>query len=558
MVFKRPGNSRDDKSNRSPNRTTKGDEQSKKPASSRHSKSSNSGSTSKLKRNHYESEAGSGQKSAPSVRRKKPYSGRPESGDRPAPRTSSGSAPYRSKSAGTGERPRKSFGGESTGEKKGYAPRSTPYSGRSTSDERPKRSFGGESTGEKKSYTPRSTPYSGRPTSDERPKRSFGGESTGEKKSYTPRSTPYSGRPTSDERPKRSFGGEATGEKKSYTSRSTPYSGRPTSDERPKRSFGGESTGEKKFSGKPGFKSSERSADKKFGGRPSDQGGFKKRDDDAGYKPFRKSENSSYNKPPLKTERDPDDKPALRNRKKAAADLGLIRLNRYISNAGICSRRKADELISAGVVSVNGEVVSELGHKIDPTKDAVRYNGELLKREKMVYVLLNKPKDYITTTDDPQERRTVMQLVEKASKERIYPIGRLDRNTTGLLLMTNDGDLADKLSHPKNNIVKLYQVELNKSLTQGDLNKISYGLELEDGLIKPDSIAYVQGGTKKEVGIQIHSGKNRIVRRIFEHLGYEVVKLDRSVYANLNKKDLPRGRWRFLDEKEVIQLKHLI
>jgi 23S rRNA pseudouridine2605 synthase len=151
-----------------------------------------------------------------------------------------------------------------------------------------------------------------------------------------------------------------------------------------------------------------------------------------------------------------------------------------------------------------------------------------------------------------------MHLVEKASKERIYPIGRLDRNTTGLLLMTNDGDLADKLSHPKNNIVKLYQVELSKALTQGDLNKISFGLELEDGLIKPDSIAYVQGATKKEVGIQIHSGKNRIVRRIFEHLGYEVVKLDRAVYANLTKKDLPRGRWRYLDEKEVIQLKHLI
>jgi 23S rRNA pseudouridine2605 synthase len=250
----------------------------------------------------------------------------------------------------------------------------------------------------------------------------------------------------------------------------------------------------------------------------------------------------------------------LRGRKKPITkeDSGLIRLNRYISNAGICSRRKADELIAAGVVSVNGEVISELGHKIDPTKDAVRYNGELLKREKMVYVLLNKPKDYITTTDDPQERRTVMHLVEKASKERIYPIGRLDRNTTGLLLMTNDGDLADKLSHPKNNIVKLYQVELSKALTQGDLNKISFGLELEDGLIKPDSISYVQGATKKEIGIQIHSGKNRIVRRIFEHLGYEVVKLDRAVYANLTKKDLPRGRWRYLDEKEVIQLKHLI
>ncbi|MGZ3750268.1 MAG: pseudouridine synthase [Mucilaginibacter sp.] len=505
MVFKRPGNSRDDKSTRSPNRNSKGDEQPKKTGASRPSKSSSSSFSKpgdKLKRNHYSSDAGSEQKSGPSVRRKKPYSPRPDA------------------------------------------------------DDRPKRSFGGESAGEKKSFSPRSTPYSGRPTSDDRPKRSFGGESTGEKKSFKPRSTPYSGRPTSDDRPKRSFGGESTGEKKSFSPRSTPYSGRPTSDDRPKRSFGGESTGEKKFSGKPGFKSGERSTDKKFAGKPAEGGGFKKREGDADYKPFRKSENSSYNKP--KTERAPDDRVMRSKKKPVAKDDGLIRLNRYISNAGICSRRKADELISAGVVSVNGEVISELGHKIDPAKDAVRYNGELLKRERMVYVLLNKPKDYITTTDDPLERRTVMQLVEKASKERIYPIGRLDRNTTGLLLMTNDGDLADKLSHPKNNVVKLYQVELNKSLTQGDLNKIQFGLELEDGLIKPDSISYVQGASKKEIGIQIHSGKNRIVRRIFEHLGYEVVKLDRAVYANLTKKDLPRGRWRYLEEKEVIQLKHLI
>ncbi|HEY0898679.1 MAG TPA: pseudouridine synthase, partial [Sphingobacteriaceae bacterium] len=247
-----------------------------------------------------------------------------------------------------------------------------------------------------------------------------------------------------------------------------------------------------------------------------------------------------------------------RSKKPPIKDDGLIRLNRYIANAGICSRRKADELIQAGVVSVNGQVISELGFKVDPAKDEIRYNGETLKREKMVYVLLNKPKDYITTTDDPHERRTVMHLVEKASKERIYPVGRLDRNTTGLLLMTNDGDLADKLSHPRNNITKIYQAELNKSFTQGDLNKLSFGIELEDGPIKPDTVSYVQGGTKREVGIQIHSGKNRIVRRMFEHLGYEVVKLDRVVYANLTKKDLPRGRWRYLDEKEIIQLKHLM
>jgi len=517
MVFKRPGNSRDDRSNGSPSRRKTGDNKPSKTGSSRPSKSSNSGfdktSARPGKNNHGDGTRDS-QKSFSSPGRKT-YSGRPETGDAPARRSSGGG----------------SFS-------------------RGSSDDRPKRSFGGEPAGEKKSYSSRGkVPYSGRPTSDARPKRNFGGEQEGEKKSFSSRDKkPYSGRSTSDDRPKRSFGGEQEGEKKGFSPRDKkPYSGQPTSDDRPKRSFGGES-GERKSTGKPGFKSGEKSSDRKFNSRSSE---------DTGYKPFRKSANSSYNKPTFRTERGVEDKP-LRSRKKSAEESGLIRLNRYISNAGICSRRKADELISAGVISVNGEVVSELGYKIDPFKDAVRYNGELLKREKMVYVLLNKPKDYITTTDDPQERRTVMHLVEKASKERIYPVGRLDRNTTGLLLMTNDGDLADKLSHPKNNIVKLYHAELSKSLTQGDLNKIAFGVELEDGLIKPDAISYVQGATKREVGIQIHSGKNRIVRRIFEHLGYEVVKLDRAVYANLTKKDLPRGRWRYLDEKEVIQLKHLI
>ncbi|WP_316734882.1 pseudouridine synthase [Pedobacter aquatilis] len=271
-------------------------------------------------------------------------------------------------------------------------------------------------------------------------------------------------------------------------------------------------------------------------------------------RPFRKREEAQ----PRDTEFNREERTVIQQGRKTNEDKGLIRLNRYISNAGICSRRKADELIAAGIITVNGEAVTELGHKVDPAKDLVRYNGELLKREKKVYVLLNKPKDYITTTDDPQERRTVMQLVDKASRERIYPVGRLDRNTTGLLLMTNDGDLADKLSHPKNGITKIYNVELNKALSQGDLNKIAFGLELEDGLIKPDNISYVAGGTKKEIGIQIHSGKNRIVRRIFEHLGYSVEKLDRVVYGNLTKKDLPRGRWRYLEDHELIQIKHLI
>lgn len=330
----------------------------------------------------------------------------------------------------------------------------------------------------------------------------------------------------------------------------------------------------KKSFGKPSFAKSEESDER----RPYNKSFAKDGGDDR--KSFgRKSSGKSFDKEGYSKNRRPEPtseyqeqrekndfkysanrkfRPANKPANKDAADDGLIRLNRYISNAGICSRRKADELIAAGVVSVNGEVVTSLGTKVDPAKDEIRYNNERLKREKMVYVLLNKPKDYITTTDDPQERRTVMQLVAKATKERIYPVGRLDRNTTGLLLLTNDGNLAEKLSHPRNNVTKMYQVELNKNLTQGDFNKIQFGIELEDGLIKPDDLSYVTGGSKREVGIQIHSGKNRVVRRIFESLGYEVIKLDRVVYANLTKKDLPRGRWRYLEERELVQLKHFV
>jgi len=356
---------------------------------------------------------------------------------------------------------------------------------------------------------------------------------------------------------KRSFGeNESRDNKFSGAGRSgasRPESGSTYKGKRPFESKEGRDNGEGKTRsyikkdqfGAKGDQPVRKFEDRKGGAsRSTDSRPFRKRDSEAG-----------ENRPSFSSER-----PVMRVRKDAPkkADDGLIRLNRYIANSGICSRRKADELIAAGVVSVNGAPVSELGHKIDPAKDEVRYNGELLKREKKTYVLLNKPKDYITTTDDPQERKTVMQLVEKASRERIYPVGRLDRNTTGLLLMTNDGDLADKLSHPRNGITKIYHVELDKGLSQGDMNKIQFGLELEDGIIKPDTVSYVTGGSKREVGIQIHSGKNRIVRRIFEHLGYEVVKLDRVVYGNLTKKDLPRGRWRYLEEHELIQIKHLI
>jgi len=231
-----------------------------------------------------------------------------------------------------------------------------------------------------------------------------------------------------------------------------------------------------------------------------------------------------------------------------------IRLNKYLSNAGVCSRREADVLIETGVVSVNGKIVIELGFKINQG-DVVQYDGETINAETKRYVLLNKPKGFITTMDDPRGRKTVMTLVSKACRERIYPVGRLDRETTGLLLFTNDGDMAKKLTHPRYQAIKMYHVELNKSVAKEDLEKLLEGVDLEDGRTKVDKIEYVENGTSKEVGVEIHSGKNRIVRRLFESLGYQVIKLDRVQFGGLSKKDLPRGYYRHLTEQEVAFLK---
>ena len=236
---------------------------------------------------------------------------------------------------------------------------------------------------------------------------------------------------------------------------------------------------------------------------------------------------------------------------------GEIRLNKYLADSGICSRREADDLILAGAVTVNGQVVTELGTKVK-TSDKVVYGGQTLNREKLRYVLLNKPKGVITTSDDPYERHTVMDLVEGACPERIYPVGRLDRNTLGLLLLTNDGELAKTLTHPSHEVKKLYHVTLNKPLTNSDFEKIQNGLMLEDGPIQVDKISYVEDDlTMREVGVEIHSGRNHIVRRIFESLGYEVLKLDRTMLAGLTKQNLPRGHWRFLTSAEISMLKRI-
>ena len=433
----------------------------------------------------------------------------------------------------------RSFG---TDDKRDFKSNSTRGGDSQSRSTRPRRDSNGTSDFKKsfdkrdsKPWENKDKPYNSRGNSSNRDDNS---RDRKDSRSWEKSDRPFAGRSNN----KRDEGSSERRDNKTWEKRDKPFSARGTGASREENNDGKRSYVKKDSYAKDG-------AAAKFSDRKGDKFGDNR--------PFRKREEGGYKG--KKEDKGERVAPTLRSRKNTSkADDDLIRLNRYIANSGICSRRKADELIEAGVVSVNGVPVTELGHKVDPYKDEVRYNGELLKREKRVYVLLNKPKDYITTTEDPQERKTVMHLVEKASRERIYPVGRLDRNTTGLLLMTNDGDLADKLSHPRNGITKIYQVELNKNLSQGDFNKIQFGLELEDGLIKPDNISYVAGAAKNEVGIQIHSGKNRIVRRIFEHLGYEVVKLDRVVYGNLTKKDLPRGKWRFLEEHELIQIKHLI
>jgi 23S rRNA pseudouridine2605 synthase len=235
-------------------------------------------------------------------------------------------------------------------------------------------------------------------------------------------------------------------------------------------------------------------------------------------------------------------------------DDGSMRLNRFIANAGICSRREADTFISTGCVKLNGKIVSELGIKVIPG-DEVSFNGKVISAEKKVYVLLNKPKGFVTTVDDPHADKTVMDLVGSACRERIYPVGRLDKETTGLLLFTNDGDLTKRLTHPKYNRKKIYHAFLDKNIAKADLERIVDGITLEDGFVAADSVSYADEKDKKQVGIEIHSGKNRIVRRIFMHLGYKVLRLDRVYFCGLTKKDLPRGKWRFLEGKEVQFLK---
>ncbi len=261
-------------------------------------------------------------------------------------------------------------------------------------------------------------------------------------------------------------------------------------------------------------------------------------------RPSRYRDSKDYNRHPDKRNFSPKE-----NSAKGNSYQELIRLNRFIANAGVCSRRKADELIRNGEIQVNGQVITELGYKVKKA-DVVIYKGKRLVPEKKVYILLNKPKDTLTTAKDPEGRRTVFDLIAGATSERVYPVGRLDRNTTGLLFLTNDGELADRLMHPSSEVEKVYHVVLDRNFEKSDFEKLAAGIELEDGFIAPDSLSYTNNSFK-ELGVEIHSGRNRIVRRMFEHLGYKVVKLDRVLYAGLTKKGLERGAWRFLTPNEV-------
>ena len=338
--------------------------------------------------------------------------------------------------------------------------------------------------------------------------------------------------------------------------------------DRPQRPYnreGGDRPYRPRFNNGEGGDRPQRPYNREGGDRPyrprfnNGEGGGYRSNNGGGYRPrFNNDRQGGYRPRPRTADYDPNAKYSVKKQIEYMEQFvdpnEPIRLNKFLANAGVCSRREADEFITAGVVSVNGEVVTELGTKIKRS-DVVKFHEEPVSIERKVYVLLNKPKDTVTTSDDPQERRTVMDLVKGACNERIYPVGRLDRNTTGVLLLTNDGDLASKLTHPKLLKKKIYHVHLDKNLTKADMDQIAAGIQLEDGEIHADAISYTDDFKKDQVGIEIHSGKNRIVRRIFESLGYKVVKLDRVFFAGLTKKGLRRGDWRYLTEAEVNYLR---
>ena len=415
------------------------------------------------------------------------------------------------RSFGENDRPRRSFG-DNNGERKSFGGEKRSFGGERRSfgdNDRPRRSFG-ENDRPRRSFG-----------DNDRPRRSFG-DNNGERKSFGGEKRGFGGerRSFDNDRPRRSFGERSFGE-----------------NDRPRRSFG-DNNGERRS----------------FGGdrrRPAGNGGF------------RNSAKKSFNRKDLNYFRNEDESGINRMISRKAEDHAFsdndmvkapvkeeIRLNKYIANSGVCSRREADNFILAGVVTVNGEVVTELGTKVNIYTDDIRFNGERLKGEEKVYIVMNKPKGYVTTASDPHADRTVMDLL-KGCGARVFPVGRLDKNTTGVLMFTNDGEIAERLTHPSYDKKKIYQVSLDNKLKREDYEKILSGVELSDGVIAADELEYIEEDDHRKLGIEIHSGKNRIVRRIFESLGYEVKALDRVYFAGLTKKGLKRGEWRFLTEGEV-------
>ena len=438
------------------------------------------------------------------------------------------------------------------GEQRPYRPRMNSYN--REGGDRPYRSS--YNNGDRPSYNR----YNNNGDRPQRPRFNPNSEDGGDQRSYRPR-TNYN---------------REGGEQRPYTPRPRFNNGEEGGERqyRPRTNYNREGGEQRPYTPRPRFNSGEGGEQRSYTPRPR-TGGYNQGGDrpyrprtggynQGGDRPYRPRtggyQGGGYNRPyrPRTADYNPNAKYSLKKQieyKDILTDPNEpIRLNKFLANAGICSRREADEFITAGVVSVNGEVVTELGTKIKRT-DEVKFHDEPVSIERKTYILLNKPKDCVTTSDDPQERKTVMDFVKGACKERIYPVGRLDRNTTGVLLLTNDGDLASKLTHPKYLKKKIYHVYCDKNVTKADLDQIAAGVTLDDGEIHADAISYASETDKSQVGIEIHSGKNRIVRRIFESLGYKVIKLDRVYFAGLTKKGLRRGDWRYLTEQEVNMLR---
>lgn len=462
---------------------------------------------------------------------------------RPSYNRENGDRSYRPRfNSDNSDRPQRSYSND-----RPYRPRFNPNAEGSDRPQRPynnERSYGNNSGGDRP-YRPRYNSEGGdRPQRSYNNDRPYGNNASGDRP-YRPRYNSEGG-----DRPQRSYGNNSGGDRPQRPRYNSEGGDRPQRSYNNDRPYGNNSGGERSFRPRYNSEGGDR-PQRPYGGGTGRSysnpngggraGGYGNRDSYS--RPIRRSDdydpNAKYSK-----------KKQIEYKEQFTDPNEPIRLNKFLANAGVCSRREADEFITAGVVSVNGEVVTELGTKIK-RGDEVKFHDQNVSIERKIYVLLNKPKDTVTTSDDPQARRTVMDLVKGACNERIYPVGRLDRNTTGVLLLTNDGDLASKLTHPKYLKKKIYHVHLDKNLTKADMEQIATGVQLDDGEIHADAISYTDEFKKDDVGIEIHSGKNRVVRRIFESLGYKVIKLDRVYFAGLTKKGLRRGEWRYLSEQEV-------